>query len=540
MWKKSKIDTLLLFFVLSISLLGISWYFQLIQLEEEKVQNYHESVSFKNKTRLTYENTQIKEVKALHPQHNIYYSTDGGASFVKAGGELKMGQIQMPDEIINIPTAVRWRAPLNNFAEVKAVRVMLVDEQKKIRSNIVDLVNTQTVEHDLPLIHLTLHQSDLLSEQKGVHVLGATSWNQSGFYEAWWDRKGNFSNRGMDWEKHINFQLFENGELKHNQNCGLRISGNATRGFSQKSFRLKARKIYGDGKFEYPLMGYEGLKKYESLVLRMSGNDNTKTLFADMLMQQLANGAEVLTQKGRPAVVYINGNYWGIYNMRERIDTYFIAKYEDAKSKHITILEDGAATLKDGKKKDKEAFDDLIKELKAMDQVEANDFAMIEEEIQINSFMDYLFFETYYANNDWPNNNSMCYRVKEGKWKWLLNDLDYSLAYPGATNLQINILDKLKTNASVHAIIFQKLLTHKPFKDAFKKRCIKNMEKYFNENRITTIYRDLKQNYESEIPAHISRWRMIDSYRSWEQNCEQNLDFLLNRREVYKKQIEEL
>ena len=514
----------------------MSWKYGLIDLKEnpvladKAVLNLDQNILF---------DSASCRVMVYNPSYEMYFSTNGGKNWRNVGKDYCFQDVYCKD-ISLIPTSIRWKHPYEDVPTINSFRYVVQDNEKGVRSDYKVFTDVSKIDTELPIIHLNVNEEDLFDEFKGLLVQGAASWNNSDFQEAWWYRDANYTQRGIEWEKPIIFQYFENGKEKIQSKCGLRISGNATRGFPQKSFRINARRKYGDDKLAYRFFGKAGQKKYESLVIRMSGNDNAKTMFADLLMHQLAEGSNLLVQKGKPVLLYLNGNYWGIYNLRERIDDYFIAKYSDCKKGDVTILEDGSASLKDGSENEQKRFLDLIEEVRAMDQVGDKELKRITSMIDLDSYIDYIFFETYYANNDWPVNNAMCYKVPGEKWQWLLNDLDYSLAYPGADNVNLNMFDKIKGSSSVHAVLFNKLISNGKFKNQFKKRCRKNLTKFLNEDSVKRTFGDLKKQYEPEMEQQINRWRNIGSMSEWEDNCQKNLEFLLNRKKVYNKQLEGL
>ncbi|MBK9192244.1 MAG: CotH kinase family protein [Crocinitomicaceae bacterium] len=319
----------------------------------------------------------------------------------------------------------------------------------------------------------------------------------------------------------------------------MRISGNATRGFPQKSIRISANKMYGEEKINYNFFGEEGLKKYTSLVLRNSGNDNTKTMFADLLMQTLVTSENVLIQEGQPVEVFLNGNYWGIYNIRERIDIYFIAKKEDVGADEVTLLESNGE-LKEGLASDKTSFDNFINEISNGDKSGKEMYLLADNHIDLSSFMDYIIYETFYGNGDWPSNNVQWYKAGNSKWKWILQDLDYGMAYSGKQNVEVNLFDKLKKSKGVTSDIFNALFQSEKFRNRFIDRANEIVESDFSEERITAAFEEIKNKYDKSIEFQIRRWRMIDSKEIWEENCQTNVDFLLNRGEVYIKQVEDL
>jgi len=132
------------------------------------------------------------------------------------------------------------------------------------------------------------------------------------------------------------------------------------------------------------------------------------------------------------------------------------------------------------------------------------------------------------------------YKTKGEKWKWLLNDLDYSLAYSGDDNVNSNGFDKLNSGSSVHAILFQKLMSNTGFKKQFKSQCLANIETYLSEDRIIFSFNKVKSLYDKEIESQVKRWRSIKSYEAWEESCQNNLNFLLDRREIYTNQLNNL
>ncbi|UKN02853.1 CotH kinase family protein [Paracrocinitomix mangrovi] len=539
MWKKAKIDQLLIFYVLALGLIGLSWKYGLVELTESDITQQNEKFLAENNLQIVGNGGDIQKVEAYNPAMKIHVSIDGGEHFVPFGDKIDLSDFENSTNIY-YPASIRWKPAFNEAKKLKSLVVILENQTTKTRSNRKFLTSLEGIDTDLAIVNLSIPNNELFDPVNGLLVFGKASWQNQDFQESWWDRDANFTQRGAEWERECQFQYFVDNELVLDQNVGLRISGNATRGFPQKSFKINARTKYGKDKLKYKFFGKGGLKKYESLVIRMSGNDNVKTMFADCLMQDLAAESNVLIQKYQAVRLYINGNYWGLHNLRERIDDYFIAKTSGAKKSEITILETGSAYLKNGSNKDRDEFIKLIDELKSVESVDGELYDKVKEEISIKSFIDYIFFETYYANNDWPSNNSICYKAKGEKWKWMLNDLDYSLAYPGEQNVNLNMFERAEKLEDVHSILFCKLLTNKKFKEKFKSTCDNNIQQYFNEEKVLEKYNVFMNTYRPEIQLQLDRWRNISSVEVWEENCDKNLKFLLNRKDVYQAQLDQL
>ena len=120
-----------------------------------------------------------------------------------------------------------------------------------------------------------------------------------------------------------------------------------------------------------------------------------------------------------------------------------------------------------------------------------------------------------------------------------MNDLDYSLAYPGTENVNKNMFDYLKNKAAKVAVLFNKLLTNEHFKHTFKVICAERMQDDMSDEHILACFDALKSNLEPDIEFHIRRWRTFDR-AEWEMNCQTNLDFLLQRKAIYKQHLEAL
>lgn len=545
MLKRYRIDSLLVFLVLSLVFLWIAF----PQIKSSLFGNNRYTVSALNvEEQLAIpENGLLSGDELIRPFNSdleLHYSVDGGESFCKArGNQILLSEIENPN-IQYRNTSIRWRHPKGEFPKLKSIVVKLRNPENKTESKVKELVFMDKEPGSLPVVHLTLPESDLFGWYNGIMIYGNESTQDDGFQKDWWYRTANFAGRGSEWGRVAMFHYFEDGKALTDQKCEIRISGNATRYFPQKSLKLFPLNETGKrDKINYRFWGEEGNKKSKSFLLRQSGNDNSKTLFADLLMHLLVKDSKVLVQNGFPVSVYVNGVYWGVYNLRERIDPYFIAKKEKVDDNEVTVLyceQFGDRTrLKSGGEEDKKAFDELIKNLPDTDMTDA-DYDEVNEMISIKSFIDYILIESFYANQDWLYNNTTWYKAGDKSWKWLINDLDYSLAYPGTDNVEFNMFDRLKKSNSITAQLFNALITYPKFKSKFKERANEMVEVIFSETHIRKVFNDLKLNYESEIDQHINRWRFIDSRAQWEEDCTKNVTFLLDRRIPFLEQVAEL
>ncbi|MBN4072732.1 CotH kinase family protein [Crocinitomix catalasitica] len=537
MFFRIKVDSLLIFLVFSLGLIAMSSddLRSLVGLGSN--DDYDHRLNIETSLRSPESLITNGVIRTQNPSHLLHYSTDGGDTY-RSTPQLDVKDFENSN-ILFERTSYRWRPSHGNFPKLKSIRLRVVDDAKKYRSNDKILTYYEDYNSDLPIISLNISNAGLFSWNRGIMTMGRFESEQMTSQHEWWWKNANYQQRGVLWEREANIQYIEHDQLLLDQNCGIRISGNATRSFPQKSMRVYSRRTYGKEFFTFPFWE-DGVSKTTSIVLRNSGNDNAKTLFADRLLHALSRDCKVLVQEGKAVNVFINGNYWGIYNLRERIDIQFIAEKRDCKIEEVTILEDGNADLKYGLEVEKENFDKIMAGLPDENDVTSEDIARLNEQISFGSFIDYIILETYFGNEDWPHNNSICYKTEDKKWRWLLNDLDYTMAYSGKSNLHSNIFEKLKDGGSYVARLYQTLISYEQFKERFKARAEEIFESILSKETINKTFSEIKSEYEPDILMAIDRWRVIDSIEDWKENCKMNLDYLLNRQQIYLDQIANL
>ena len=206
----------------------------------------------------------------------------------------------------------------------------------------------------------------------------------------------------------------------------------------------------------------------------------------------------------------------------------------------MTILENGNALLKSGSEEIRNEFLTYTDYWNSLNTIDNSTYIHIKEIISMKSLIDYIFFETFYGNADWPNNNIIWYKAGDKKWKWLLNDLDLSLAYTGSQNTNSNYFEKLKSSNSVCAKLFCQLLTNHKFKEKFVNRAKELISNLYSEEAVEEKFQKFKNWYSPEITWQIKRWRISNSVEEWIENVSANEYFLKTRTKIYLSQLENL
>ena len=228
-----------------------------------------------------------------------------------------------------------------------------------------------------------------------------------------------------EWEYPVHVQYFEDGELKINQLSSFRITGGSSRRRAQKALAVYARGSLSEDRFYYSPFENRDYTDVKSFTLRAAGTESWGTRFKDAFLTSLAAGTNVLYQDTRVVNVYINGNYWGHYNLREKINKYSIAQWEGITDEdvmdNITILKNKGDVLQGSAVE----MTRLITFCRTKDLNDKDNLQYVLDRIDVMSWFDHTIFEIITGNED-PE-NVRYYQVPGGKWKVCLFDLDYAL-----------------------------------------------------------------------------------------------------------------
>ena len=228
-----------------------------------------------------------------------------------------------------------------------------------------------------------------------------------------------------DWEYPVHVQYFDEGEVKINQLSSFRITGGSSRKRAQKGLAVFARAALSEDRFNYSPFENRDYTDVKSFTLRAAGTEGRGTRFKDAFLTSLAAGTNVLYQDVRVVNVYINGNYWGHYNLREKINKYSIAQWEGITDEdvidNINILKNKGDVLQGSALE----MTRLITFCRTKDLNDKANLQHVLDRIDVMSWFDHTIFEIITGNED-PE-NVRYYQVPGGKWKVCLFDLDYAL-----------------------------------------------------------------------------------------------------------------
>ena len=394
---------------------------------------------------------------------------------------------------------------------------------------------------NLPFISIVTDPDNFFSDERGIYVTGTNG--RSGYCDS------AIRNLKQDWERPVNVELYEtNGALGFNQQAGVKIFGGCSRHrFPQKSLALFARKAYGKGSFEYQLFPDKDIDRFESFILRSSADDQVSTLFRDALSQMVqVQYMDADYQAYRPAVLFLNGQYWGIHNIREKVNEHYAAGNFGLDADDVNLLESNGRVVAGTNA----GYTAMVHYTNSHSMADPDHYEVVSAQIDIDQYIDYQIGHIYLAERDWPGNNIKFWRASSGplaRWRWINFDLDQCLtpAWIGE-----DMIDKTTTvfgsgwpNPEWSTRLFRNLLENAGFRNEFIQRYAYHMNTTFGPERLLGLIDQFQARLAPEIPRHITRWGgqkdpdaletwmrpIFNSVARWEQNIDQMRLFAVER-----------
>lgn len=346
-----------------------------------------------------------------------------------------------------------------------------------------------------------------------------------------WCSPGNYKRRGSVTEKTANFELIKTSTSVLNQLIGLRIQGGCTRNFKYKSLRL-----YGQNQFdEYPLFDDPDVLNNRAM-LRNSGNDQAMTFFKDPFAAEWMKHLNFGVMRSKPTILFLNGEYWGIHNLRDRIDKYYLENLYKVDPDNVDIREfnwNAPDEMSEGDDAHYVMTDNFISNNNLA--INSN-YEYVKTLIDEESFIDYHIAELYLGNIDWPNNNVRMWRTKnsysatggysDGRWRYIFYDLDRALGE--IVNAANNDFNDVFIKENIHFL--DKLLDNSTFKNKFINRWADLLNTSFRPEFATPLFNGFKSLYQPEISNHISRWKTLADLSAWNTQCDKVATYISQRK----------
>lgn len=407
-----------------------------------------------------------------YPNHHIRYTINGNTPdahsplfetplFLDASlySKSDIYTIQIsPDDLVYIPDTIQ---------HVIVIRAAVFDEEEQCISPVVTqtyLINELGLDaHGLGVLSICADSLDLFDYETGIFVPGVY-WDPE-----WPDITGNYFQRGKEWERVVNVEFYESNNSGINQTCGLRTHGHISRIYPSKGMKIYAREEYGKKRFKHRFFDDTPLNSFKHLVLKPYSTNwpysGTQNYLSNRIAQQIGLDAAC----SRPILVFINGEYWGLYFLQEKLDEHYLEDHYDIDIEQCNLVGDWYGEMEYGQG---DGFIQMMNQLESADLSDEEQYAALCRQIDLNNFIDYMIYETYIGNTDWPGNNMRCWQVGDGKWRWLFFDGDLSLIDQtfDAFGNAVYTGDPTWCNNQQSTLMFRRLLENNEFKEAFSQR----------------------------------------------------------------------
>ena len=429
-------------------------------------------------------------------------------------------------------------SPVFKGTVVRAMAVTPGMDPSRIVSHVYFVHQDARSKFHLPVISIATNENHLFDYDNGIYTPGIDfdNWRQHNpGSQVNGGLPANYHRRGEEWEYPAHLTYFDTYSTVPDlsQDIGIRIHGGWSRAYPMKSLRLYARNAYGTSRLDHPFFPDYPYDSFKRLILRNSGNDWATTMFRDAVIQEVIGPLRFNTQEYRPAILFLNGEYWGIHNIRERYDKHYLARVFGVDEDGIDLLTHDGVIQEGGRVH----YVNTLNYIRDHDMASEEHFEYVRTRIDLENFMDYQIANIYAVNTDWPANNIDFWRKQtfayepespyghDGRWRWLAYDMDFgfglihtfdhnTLAFATATGGQN------WPNPDWSTFLLRSLLGNMEFRNDFINRFADLLNTRFHADTVIGIIEGFERRLEPEISAHINRWKQPGNPGAWRNNVQ--------------------
>ena len=360
--------------------------------------------------------------------------------------------------------------------------------------------------HGLPVVSICASRRDLTDDSTGIFVPGV--WYNGD------DWSGNYYQEGREWEREVNMEAYLPDGQVINQRCGLRTHGGSSRRYAQKGMKVYAREEYGDKRFRARLFEDTDVDAFKRLVLKPFVCSWTHAGVQNMVTEQIARQLRLDVPAIRPAVLYLNGEYWGIYFIQEKPDEHFLKDHYGGNEDYYNLMSNWVNLLDNGTDV---FFQQMMSWFATADLSIKENYEEACRWIDVDNFVDYQLFEIFINNEDWPANNMRCWQYYTGKWRWIFYDGDAALKHLewGGFAYTTYDGDDEYPASRISTLLFRKLLDNPDFQKKFVERynflCHSILSYYSTKPFLDAATIAIQE----EIPLQVDRFNFPATDKKW-------------------------
>ena len=437
-----------------------------------------------------------------------------------------ISMIRTNNQSVGAPYYEGWQQPSGEVYKINVLRARVfktdvLPSRITTQSYLIDPLGAGRF--SLPMISISSSSENFFSAETGIYVVG-------NYY--------NYSQDGSAWERPGHIEFYETGgTLAFQGEIGIRLHGGTTVSRPRKSLRIYSRNPTGKVPFAHKIFPDKSVAIFDTFLLRNSGNDWGQAIFRDAMVSALAAPTGIDRQHVRPVVVFLDGEYWGVHNLRDRFDEgYYLNHYGlgDLQFSQLEICSCNSSwpSADSGEPTLVSDFTDIINRAGNNEFASAAGYAALASRIDIDNYIDYNAIEIWCGNTDWPGNNQRVWRAVtpntsaganarlDGRWRWLLYDTDFGLGldffyvigYGDGPNH--NTLAHATTstgtdwsNNEVGTRLLRKALDNQTFKRKFINRFADLLNTSLSASNATATLDQFQATYSPNMSEHVLRWR---------------------------------
>lgn len=465
-------------------------------------------------------------VDSSDPTLEIRYTTNGDEP--SSTSKLVVNEITLngnetsEHSILFIPTSDTWEVPIGEFGQGTILKTAAFHNGIR-RSGISQQTyfNTQNDNHSPTFLILSLEISEdqLFSDEHGIYVFGNHPY-------------GNYHQSGEDWKRYGQLSIFDHNSLQWFGKTGIKIHGRSSRAYPQKSIRFYS----DDDNVTSAYSLFEGEPNATKFLLKAPDRLFSQALFVDEFVQRLSEPLNIDLMRSRPAILYINGFYWGIHQVRDRIDHEWLRqKHEIPDDIEIDILDfDRELRVQGG---NTESWNQLLSWIATHPSEDDKNIEKFGEYVDISSFKDYMTVNLFFSNLDFPVNNVRLWKARtiESKWRFILFDCD--ACAKDVNYSEGEILMRESTGNDPVSIVFNYLMKNNSFRQEFFIHALNLSNIHWRPDQMVDLIEEFMHILEPEIESQIRRWHYPESINAWHTSVNHLKDFAMQRHIKFQTQI---
>ncbi|MCE9619933.1 MAG: CotH kinase family protein [Planctomycetes bacterium] len=451
----------------------------------------------------------------------------------RAGQANGISMIPTNSQAVGPPYYEGWQQPIGEVYKINVLRACVfkpnvLPSRITTQSYLIDPLGVGR--YPFPVISISSTSANFFSAETGIYVVG----NSNNFYQ-----------EGSEWERPGHIEFYETGgALAFQGEIGVRIHGGTTVNRPRKTLRIYARNPTGSAPFNYQIFPDKSVANFKTFLLRNSGNDWGQAIFRDAFVSTLAGPTGIDRQFTRPAVVFLDGEYWGIHNVRDRFDEDYYLNHYGLGETQFTQLEicscNGSwPSATEGDTALLADFNDILNRAGNNKFASAAGYTALAGRIDIDNYIDYNIMEIWCGNTDWPGNNQRLWRAvtpdnsqganprADGRWRWLLYDTDFGLGLD--FSYVIGWADGANHNTLAHATaangsdwsnneigtrLLRKSLDNTTFKRKFINRFADLLNTTLSSVNASASLDQYQATYSPGMTEHVNRWRQPTNWSS--------------------------